>query len=640
MNLSIIKKSASEKLGFLINVLISVVFIFSAVMFLRNWEPAEAGSAQNTTGFAWSENIGWISFNNLTGGGTSSYGVNLNLDTGIFSGFAWSENIGWITFNAADLSGCPSGVCDARVDSPADIGDENLSIEGWARALSYGGGWDGWISLRDPSAGGGGIGGNDSYAKLLLHMDDMGLTNSSAFTHVMTPNGNVARSSSQSKFGGYSAAFDGSGDYLSTPNSSDWDFSGDFTVDFWVYLNSINTHQNFVGRGGRGTADTDGWNLWRHADGTLYFTYDKSGSVILMSRDWTSAQLHTWYHLALVRNGTKIRMYVNGVQLGADYTDASITNINAGNYDLRVGAHWNGDMGVNGYIDELRISKDIARWTSNFTPSAAAYDEGENPGAYGATMDTSGNWSGWAWGGDVVGWVNFNGSGYQVNTSFVPPSGDPEATDLSVSEPGPDTYCNIARHTFSWTYSDPLEKAESRFQMQVDNNSDFLSPEVDRNQSGLSYPSPTINTQQVLVIDVPESDKLVYGETYNWRVKVYNDDNGHSDWIVGTPFTTDYVEYPTVVYTWLPFKPNEDDVVQFTDSSTVTEGASTTERVWEFQDGSPGTSVEQSPMTTFLSQGSKQVSLRITDSNGKSCTLLSTVEVKWPLPNWKEILPF
>ncbi|MDD5032769.1 MAG: PKD domain-containing protein [Candidatus Pacebacteria bacterium] len=412
MNLSIIKKSASEKFSFSINVLISVAIIFSGAMFLLNSKSVNAGNMQNTTGFAWSENIGWISFNNLTGGGTSDYGVNLNLDTGIFSGFAWSENIGWISFNAADLAGCPSGVCDARVALPNKIGKETVAIEGWAKALSYGGGWDGWISLKD---------------------------------------------------------------------------SGE---------------------------------------------------------------------------------------------------------------------------------------------------------AYGTTMDTSGNWSGWAWGGDVVGWVNFNGSGYQVNTSFVPVDINPKAIDLTVSSPSSDTYCNTARHTFSWTYSDPLEKAESRFQMQVDNNSDFLSPEVDRNQSGLSYPSPTINTQQVLVIDVPESDKLVYGETYNWRVKVYNDDNGHSDWIVGTPFTTDYVEYPTVVYTWLPFKPNEDDVVQFTDSSTVTEGASTTERVWEFQDGSPGTSVEQSPMTTFLSQGSKQVSLRITDSNGKSCTLLSTVEVKWPLPNWKEILPF
>lgn len=124
--------------------------------------------------------IGWISFNSLncdidgdgvyegageiggpapegcpTSGVVNSYGVNINPSTGIFSGYAWSENVGWISFNSGELVGCPSGSCQAIMD----VNSGNVS--GWARACavfqggcsgilkSAGelGGWDGWIKL-------------------------------------------------------------------------------------------------------------------------------------------------------------------------------------------------------------------------------------------------------------------------------------------------------------------------------------------------------------------------------------------------------------------------------------------------------------------------------------------------------------
>jgi len=108
---------------------------------------AEAGIEHNVSGWAWSENIGWISFNNTTGGGTTNYGVNINPSTGVFSGYAWSENIGWITFNESELSGCPSGTCQAKLD----FGTKQVS--GWAKALTDGGGWDGWIKLKGTNYG-------------------------------------------------------------------------------------------------------------------------------------------------------------------------------------------------------------------------------------------------------------------------------------------------------------------------------------------------------------------------------------------------------------------------------------------------------------------------------------------------------
>jgi len=102
----------------------------------------------NVSGYAWSENIGLISFNSSNTGASIDYGVNADAETGIFSGYAWSESIGWITFNQADLSGCPSGTCEAKLDL------NTYEAFGWARAyraiVQEGeslGDWDGWIKL-------------------------------------------------------------------------------------------------------------------------------------------------------------------------------------------------------------------------------------------------------------------------------------------------------------------------------------------------------------------------------------------------------------------------------------------------------------------------------------------------------------
>ena len=102
-----------------------------------------AGTSDNVTGYAWSENIGWISFNCTNPGtcGTSNYGVTVD-NSGLLSGYAWSEHIGWISFNAADTQNCPSPPCKAKLDKTAK------KLEGWAKALvADGNGWDGWIHL-------------------------------------------------------------------------------------------------------------------------------------------------------------------------------------------------------------------------------------------------------------------------------------------------------------------------------------------------------------------------------------------------------------------------------------------------------------------------------------------------------------
>jgi len=101
------------------------------------------------TGYAWSSEMGWISFSG------STYGVSEESTNGNLSGYAWSSNLGWISFEASHVSGCPTGPCAPRVDSSGEV-------RGWARACAAftdklncsgpldpnAGGWDGFIALK------------------------------------------------------------------------------------------------------------------------------------------------------------------------------------------------------------------------------------------------------------------------------------------------------------------------------------------------------------------------------------------------------------------------------------------------------------------------------------------------------------
>ncbi len=129
---------------------IFILFLQIAV-FLTNITNAQTQS--NVHGWAWSSNIGWISFNcaNTSSCSDVNYGVSFDDTGGELSGYAWSDNIGWISFNEDDLDGCPSGSCKAKL--------AGNNFQGWAKVLAGGGvesgDWDGWISLKgsNPSYG-------------------------------------------------------------------------------------------------------------------------------------------------------------------------------------------------------------------------------------------------------------------------------------------------------------------------------------------------------------------------------------------------------------------------------------------------------------------------------------------------------
>jgi hypothetical protein len=129
-----------------------LVFAFGLTVFLR----VDAAATDSVSGWLWGgsdTNVGWISANNTNTGGAASYGLNIPATDGNLSGYAWSENIGWISFNPGDVVGCPSGTCSAR-----RVGN---ALQGWARIvgikteLTFGnsGGWQGWVKLSGANYG-------------------------------------------------------------------------------------------------------------------------------------------------------------------------------------------------------------------------------------------------------------------------------------------------------------------------------------------------------------------------------------------------------------------------------------------------------------------------------------------------------
>jgi hypothetical protein len=213
--------------------------------------------------------------------------------------------------------------------------------------------------------------------KLLLHFDGSDgattTTDSTTNSHTVTFHNGTQISTTQSKFGGSSAKFDGSNDYAKVLNSADFNFgSSDFTIEFWMYATDIMAgyHQDIIGNqiGGGFRVVFSSKGSWE--DGLGLRT--NLGNVQAGSTSgWTN---NIWHHVAVVRNGTAINIYRNGVSNATATWSGAITDTTQ---NIIVGMDSRSepptDYPFNGYIDELRITKGEARYTSNFTPPTSAF---------------------------------------------------------------------------------------------------------------------------------------------------------------------------------------------------------------------------------------------------------------------------
>lgn len=221
---------------------------------------------------------------------------------------------------------------------------------------------------------------DDNYTKLLLHFD--GSDASTTFTDeagkTMTAQGNAQIDTAQSVFGGASGLFDGTGDYVTAADHADWQLddgsnSNKWTIDFRLRFNGD------PGTGLQGFIQqrTDNSNFWSFQlnGNNLQFQIRSGGSnIVQLNFAWNPADA-TWYHVAIVKDGTNGYMvFVDGTQVGTTQTDTDpMPDFTGG---LQIG-RWTDGTGtnrdLNGWMDELRVSKGVARWTADFTPPSIAY---------------------------------------------------------------------------------------------------------------------------------------------------------------------------------------------------------------------------------------------------------------------------
>jgi hypothetical protein len=156
--------------------------------------------------------------------------------------------------------------------------------------------------------------------------------------------------------------------YLNTVQSDKFVLgTGDFTIEAWVYFNSINDMQSIFDFRTTGTQVAP--LLWAHTNNYFYY-YINGSTRIQTASNFISAS--TWYHVAVARSNGVTKMFVDGTQQGSNYADTN-------NY-VAPGAVYMGKSAVssdhylNGYLIDPRITKGLARYTGNFTPPTTDFD--------------------------------------------------------------------------------------------------------------------------------------------------------------------------------------------------------------------------------------------------------------------------
>jgi hypothetical protein len=222
--------------------------------------------------------------------------------------------------------------------------------------------------------GAAGIAAPDEDNLLLIHSNDTDgsavFIDSGPDARTDTVNGNTHHETDQAKFGTTSIHFDGTGDYLTYPDSDDWAFSGDFTIDFWMYTSDTATRKSIIRKGLDGVWSVIEWGIFMNDSvNKVTFQFSNNGSSGINLASTTSINDSTWHHIAVVRNGNRFDLYIDGT------SEANKTNAYTARNDstvLAIGAESDGSDEYTGYLDEIRISN-IARWTTNFTPPTSAY---------------------------------------------------------------------------------------------------------------------------------------------------------------------------------------------------------------------------------------------------------------------------
>ena len=174
---------------------------------------------------------------------------------------------------------------------------------------------------------------------------------------------------STSKWYGNTAYFDG-GDYLDVTDDGSFDFGTDnFTIEFYINIPNINTTFDIIGTANNSVylgGSKSGWIIAVLSTGSIRFGYQSSNSWIFEIEFGLSMSSSRWHHVSISRSGTSLICYVDGVQ-GNSSTNS--TNIQSTENICRVGGGYgSSNLLLTGYLQDIKIYKGTAKYTTNFTP--------------------------------------------------------------------------------------------------------------------------------------------------------------------------------------------------------------------------------------------------------------------------------
>ena len=218
---------------------------------------------------------------------------------------------------------------------------------------------------------------DDAYSKVLMHLD--GADTSTTFTDLSgkswTASGNAQLDTAQKKFGSAALLLDGTDDFIYTTDHDDFNVgAGDFTIDFQIYFNSKGGYDGIYSQR-TSSSSNDAITLMLDGSGQAFaFEYSYNGTAYSSVTFNTNVATGGWHHIELVRYGSTITLYIDGV------AEATTFNVGANAFynstaNVQIGKLGGGSSTqcLNGWIDEFRFTKGVARHTANFTPPTQEY---------------------------------------------------------------------------------------------------------------------------------------------------------------------------------------------------------------------------------------------------------------------------
>lgn len=336
--------------------------------------PVSSGTTWGRTLFRWSN---WNMYRNTDGAfswGNDGFGI-LGTTNNAIPLNTWTHVC--VTRVSGTLRIFINGTLNA---STSDSSDMNVSVlesfyVGWTDTAHN---WDGYVSGVHVVIGTGQYTANFTpevvptavaNTKLLLKFSNAAIFDSKCKATPIV-NGTITTDINTYKYGNASMSFDGvAGTYLLIPgNSNYWMGTGDFTIETWIRPSSVSGAVRGIFGINTSTNNSNGYMMSITTGGKIGIQIANSSWGTLEST--TTLSTNTWYHVAMVRTGGNVKVYINGTQ-EITTTSGGATNFTAGNFVIGRDFE-NVDERFHGFMDDFRVTKGIARYTTNFTAPTTA----------------------------------------------------------------------------------------------------------------------------------------------------------------------------------------------------------------------------------------------------------------------------